>query len=97
MARGKYIPAGLHAAEAFDVSSSSSSLSAFRGAVVRAVWSSKMLLASTPAILNLLDWPEGIIDPAFHIIWATMRRYLASCPEEEPRIFRMVDLISRGA
>ena len=26
-----------------------------------------------------------------------MRRYLDYCPEEEPRIFRMLDLISRGA
>ena len=26
-----------------------------------------------------------------------MRGYLAYCPEEEPRIFRMLDLISRGA
>ena len=26
-----------------------------------------------------------------------MRRYLAFCPEEEPRIFWMLDLISRGA
>ena len=26
-----------------------------------------------------------------------MRRYLACCPEEEPRIFRMSDLISWGA
>ena len=26
-----------------------------------------------------------------------MRRYLAYCPEEEPRIFRMLDLISPGA
>ena len=26
-----------------------------------------------------------------------MRRFLACCPEEEPRIFRMLDLISRGA
>ena len=26
-----------------------------------------------------------------------MRRNLAYCPEEEPRIFRMLDLISRGA
>ena len=25
-----------------------------------------------------------------------MRRYLAYCPDEEPRIFRMLDLISRG-
>ena len=26
-----------------------------------------------------------------------MRRYLAYCPEEEPRIFRMLEFISRGA
>ena len=26
-----------------------------------------------------------------------MRRYLAYCPEDEPRVFRMLDLISRGA
>ena len=26
-----------------------------------------------------------------------MRRYFSFCPEEEPRIFRMLDLISRGA
>ena len=26
-----------------------------------------------------------------------MRRYLAYCPYEEPRIFRMLDLIARGA
>ena len=58
-----------------------------------------MPLARTPAILNLLDGPVGI-DPAFHIIWArfrVVRRYLASGPEKEPRIFGMLDLISRGA
>ena len=59
---GKNLPAGLHAAEASYVSSSS--ISASRAAIVRAVWSSKMTLADTPAILNLLDGPEGI-DPAF--------------------------------
>ena len=66
---------------------------------MRAVRSSKMPLANAPAILNLLDGPVGI-DPAFHIVWARfrmMRRYLAHCPEEEPRIFRMLDLIFRGA
>ena len=86
LARGKYPPAGLHAAEASYVSSSS--ISAFRAAIVRAV-----------AILNLLDGPVGI-DLAFHIVWARfrmMRKYLAYCPEEEPRIFRMLDLISRGS
>ena len=90
--RGKYLPAGLHAAEASCISSSS--LCAFRTATVRAVWSSRMPLASAPAILNLLDGPVGI-DPAFHIVWARfrmMRRYLACCPGEEPK-----DLISRGS
>ena len=37
LVRGKYLPAGLHAAEASYVSSSS--ISAFRAAIVRAVWS----------------------------------------------------------
>ena len=56
-------------------------------------------LANAPAILNLLDGPVGV-DPAFHIVWSRfrmMRRYLAYGPEEEPRIFRMLDLISRRA
>ena len=78
---------------------SSSSISAFRAAIVRAVWSSKMPLANALAILNRLDGPVGL-DPAFHIVLARfrmMRRCLAYCPEEEPRIFRMLDLISRGA
>ena len=40
------------------------------------------------------------VDPAFHIIWSRfrmLRRYLAYCSEEEPVIFRMLGLISRGA
>ena len=97
LVRGEYLPACLHAAEASYVSSSS--ISAFRAAIVRAVWSSKMPLASAPDLLNLLDRPVGV-DPAFHIIWSRfrmMRRFLAYCPEEEPRIFRMLDFISRGA
>ena len=97
LVRGKYLPAGLHAAEASYVSSSS--ISAFRSAIVRSVWSSKMPLANAPGILNLLD---GLVDvdPAFYVVWSRfrmMRRYLAYCPEEEPRIFRMLDFISRGA
>ena len=81
------------------LTSPSSSISAFRAAIVRAVWSSKMPLANAPAILNFLDGLVGV-DPAFHIVWAKfrmMRRYLAYCPEEEPGIFRMLDLISGGA
>ena len=63
------------------------------------VWSSRMPLANAPAILNLLDGPVDV-DPAYHVVWSRfrmMRRYLAYCPEEKPRIFRMLDLISRGA
>ena len=55
LVRGEYLPAGLHAAEASYVSSSS--INAFRAAIVRAVWSSKMPLANAPALLNLLDGP----------------------------------------
>ena len=97
LARGKYLSAGLHAAEASYVSSSS--ISAFRAAIVRAVWSTKMPLANTPAILNLRDGPFDV-DPAFYVIWSRFRmmhRFLAYCPEEEPWIFRMLDLISRGS
>ena len=94
LVRGKYLPAGLHA-EASCVSSSS--ISAFRAAIVRAAWSSKMPLANAPAIFNLLD---GLVkvDPAFHIVWSRfrmMRRFLAYC--QGPRVFRMLDLISWGA
>ena len=97
LVRGKYLPAGLHAAEASYVSSSS--ISAFRAAIVRAVWSSKMPPANALAMLNLLDVLVGV-DPAFHSVWSRfrmMRRYLAYCPDEEPRIFRMLDLISGRA
>ena len=97
LVRGKYLLAGLHAAEASYVFSSS--ISAFRAAIVRAVWSSKMPLAHAPAVLKLLDGPVGF-DPAFHIVWSRfrmMRRYLAYCPDDEPRNFRMLDLINRGA
>ena len=97
LVRCMYLPAGLHAAEASYVSSSS--ISAFRAAIVRAVWSSKMPLANAPALLNLLDGLVGV-DLPLHIVWSRfrmMRRFLAYCPDEESRIFRMLDLISRGA
>ena len=97
LVRGKYLLAGLHVAEASYVFSSS--ISAVKAAIVRAVWSSKKPLASAPAILNLLDGPIDV-DPAFYVVWSRfrmMRWYLAYCPSEEPRIFRMLDLLSRGA
>ena len=77
LVRGKYLLAGLHAAEASYVSSSL--ISAFRAAIVRAVWSSMMPLANAIAFFTFLLGLVGI-DPAFHIVWARfrmMRRYLA--------------------
>ena len=97
LVRGKILPAGLHAVEASHVSISS--LSSFRAAIGRAVWSSKMPMASTLVLLNLLDGPVGV-DPAYHIIrarFSMLRRYLACWPDEVPRVYRMLDLIARGA
>ena len=77
LVRGKYLPAGSHAAEASYVTSSS--ISAFRAAIVRSFWSSKMPMADAPAILNRLDGPVAV-DPTFYVVWSRfrmMRRYLA--------------------
>ena len=57
----------------------------------------RCLLASTPAILRLLDGLLVLI-LAFHFVSARfrmMRRYLAYCLDEAHRIFRMLDLICR--
>ena len=89
--RGKYLPVGLHAAEASYISASS--LSAFRAAVLRAVWSSKMPPANTPVVLLALTVPFYIIRGWFRM----MRRYLAHWPDEAHTIFRMLDLIAHGA
>ena len=78
LARGKHLPAGLHADEASYVSASS--VSAFRAAIVRSVWSCKMPLANTPAVLNLLDGLVGV-DPAYHIVWALVS--ISSVPVSE--------------
>ena len=93
LVRGKYIPAGLHAAEASCVSASS--LSAFRAAFVKAVWSSKMPLAHTPAVLDLLDGPVGV-DPAVHIVWVRFRMIGIWRIDLRRSLgfFRMLDLIS---
>ena len=52
-------------------------------------------------VLNLLDGPVDVLILLFMLFglrFRMMLRYLAYCPEEEPRIFRMLDLdISRGA
>ena len=74
---GTCLLAGLHAVGESHVSAPS--LGALRAAIVRSVWSSKMPLADTLAVLNLLDGPVGV-GPPYHIMWTMfrmMRRYLA--------------------
>ena len=56
-------------------------------------------MTNTPALLSLLDGPRGS-DPAFFIIWSRfrqLRRYLAYRPDEEARIFRLLDYASTGS
>ena len=77
LVRGKYLPAGLHAAEASYVSSSSTS--AFRAAIVPALWSSKMPLAVAPALLNLLD--VGVVPDVKRQLYADN----LTCSAERPR------------
>ena len=98
MVRSKYLPGGLHGCEgaAFSVSA----LGSLRSAVARAVWSKKLPMTNTPALLSLLDGPRGS-DPAFFIIWSRFRqggrRYLSYRLGEETRIFRLLDYASTGS
>ena len=66
MVRSKYLPGGLHGCEGAAVSVTA--LSSFRSAISRAVWSKKLPMTNTPALLSLLDGPWGS-DPAFFVIW----------------------------
>ena len=87
MVRSKYLPGGLHGCEGAAVSVIA--LSSFRSAKARAVWSKKLPMINTPALLSLLDGPWGS-DPAFIIIWnrfRQLRRYLAYRPDDQDRIF----------
>ena len=97
LVRSKYLPGGLHGCEGAAVSVTA--LSSFRAAVSRAVWSKKLPMTNTPALLSLLDAPWGS-DPAFFIIWnrfRQLRRYLAYRPDDCDRIFRLLDYVSTGA
>ena len=54
---------------------------------------------NTPALLSLLYAPWGS-DPAFFIIWnrfRQLRRYLSYRPDDEARIFRLLDYASAGS
>ena len=57
------------------------------------VWSKKLPMTNTPALLSLLDGPWGS-DPAFFIIWnrfRQLRRYLTYRSDDQDRIFRLLD------
>ena len=93
----KCLPAGLHGCEGAPVSVSA--FSAFRSAVARAVWSKKLSMTNTPALLILLDGPWGS-DPAFFVIWSRvrqLRQYLAYKPDEVDRVYRLLDYASTGS
>ena len=97
LVRSKYLPGGLHGCEGAAVSVTA--LASFRAAVSRAVWSKKLPMTNTLALLSLLDAPWGS-DPAFFIIWnrfRQLRRYLAYRPDDQHRIFRLLDYASAGA
>ena len=92
MVRSKHLPDGLHGCEGAAVSVTA--LSSFRSAIARAVWSKKLPMTNTPALLSLLDAPWGS-DPAFFIIWSRfrqLRRYLAYRPDDKARIFSFIGL-----
>ena len=66
--------------------------------ISRVVWSGKQPLASTGAVLSLLDGPQGC-DPAFCVVWfrfRMLRRYLAYRPEEVRRVYRLIEGASGG-
>ena len=97
MVRSKYLPDGLHGCEGAAVSVTA--LSSFRSAISRAIWSKKLPMTNTPALLSLLDAPWGS-DPASFIIWnrfRQLRRYLSYRPDDEARIFRLLDYASAGS
>ena len=97
LVRSKYLPGGLHGCEGAAVSVTA--LSSFRSAIARAVWSKKLPMTNTPALLSLLDAPWGS-DPAFFVIWnrfRQLRRYLAYRPDDEARIFRLLDYAAAGS
>ena len=71
MVRSKYLHGGLHGCEGAAISVGA--LGSFRSAVARAVWSKKLPMTNTPALLSLLDGPWRS-DPAFFFIWSRLRK-----------------------
>ena len=94
--RAMFIPCALHCIE--DSYLSKGGFLKLRAAVMRAVWSRQQPLASSGAVLGLLDGPHGC-DPSFCLVWfgfRLFRRYLSSGPEEVPRLYTILDLVRDG-
>ena len=64
--RAMFLPCALHGIEAPYLSKGV--FLKLRAAVMRAVWSRKQPLASSGAVLGLLDGPHGC-DPSFCLVW----------------------------
>ena len=80
--RSMFIPGALRGIEASFLAEAS--LRKLRTAIVKVVWSRRLSLANTGAVLGLLDGPSGC-DPAFCVVWfrfRMLRRYLAYRPGE---------------
>ena len=94
--RAMFLPCALHGVEASYLSKGG--FLKLRAAIMRAVWSRKQPLASSGAVLGLLDGPHGC-DPSFCIVWfrfRLFRRYLSFRPDEVPRLYRLLDLVHDG-
>ena len=97
MVRLKYLPGGLHGCEGAAVSVAA--LSSFRSAIAQTVWSKRLPMTNTPALLSLSDGPWRS-DLAFFVIWSRfrqLRRYLACCLDDEARIYRLLDYSSTAS
>ena len=94
--RSMYLPAALHWIEAslFD----SESLRKLRSSIHRVVWSRRQLLAGVGAVRGLRDGPTGC-GPVFCVVWfrfRLLRRYLALCPAEVGRVYRLLAMVGEG-
>ena len=76
----------------------SDSLRKLRSSIHKVVWSRRQPLASVGAVLSLMDGPSGC-DPAYCVVWfrfRMLRKYLALCPSEVGRVYRLLDMAGEG-
>ena len=94
--RSMYLPAALHGVESSLLALEG--LRKLRSSICRVVWSRRQPLASAGAVLSLLDGPTGC-DLAFCVVgfrFRLLRRYLALCPTEACRVYRLLEMVSEG-